>query len=256
MKYAIRKKALLLLMLAVSGMAQAQSLKDALYSGRLKSQPGMIIRKGDDLSQFIDTTTKAPLSDSAKALAKAQEAEARKQAAPMDLATMNRNNAAAAKAAPASTAKPATTPAANTGNVSVAAAADSTEATAATTETEVATEAATEPAPAAPAAPAKPKDNNAIWKDYMNSVVPVMQSELMNGKKIKKGTYYASVSYTIETDGQVTISDVLLTPENEGLKKQIKDRIEQETPQLTPVVNSSGTPRKVTRKYNFTLTKD
>ena len=53
------KKALLFLLLISSVFAQAQTLKDALFSGKLKNDPGTVIRKGDDLSTKIDTTTHA-----------------------------------------------------------------------------------------------------------------------------------------------------------------------------------------------------
>lgn len=52
----------ILALLVVSSLAvsaqQKQSLKDLLYSGKLKSDSGTVIRKGDDLSSKIDTTTK------------------------------------------------------------------------------------------------------------------------------------------------------------------------------------------------------
>ncbi len=52
----------ILALLVVSSLAvnaqQKQSLKDLLYSGKLKSDSGTVIRKGDDLSSKIDTSTK------------------------------------------------------------------------------------------------------------------------------------------------------------------------------------------------------
>jgi hypothetical protein len=54
------KKILLLAILASALSGNAQSLKDALYSGKLKLDTGQVIRKGDDLSSKIDTTTRKP----------------------------------------------------------------------------------------------------------------------------------------------------------------------------------------------------
>ena len=53
------KKGFLLLLLISSFFANAQSLKEALYGGKLKNEAGTVIRKGDDLSTKIDTATKA-----------------------------------------------------------------------------------------------------------------------------------------------------------------------------------------------------
>lgn len=227
------KKSIIILFLAVSGMAQAQSLKEALFSGKLKNQPGMIIRKGDDLSQFIDTSRKAPTPTVAVA------------PTTPGVAT---TPAAATTTAPANT-KPANTAGTDTQAATTATQtqADAVAANENTTETTVA---------ALPPAPEKPKDNNALMKDYMASVLSVVKEEGLSNKKIKKGTYYGTVSYTIETDGVVTVTDILLTPENDVLKKQLKERIDAEAPKLNPVLNSAGVARKLQRKYNFNITKE
>lgn len=61
------KKGFLILFLGIAGVTQAQqSLKDALFSGKLKNQPGGVIRKGDDLSTKIDTAQAAPVEATAQ----------------------------------------------------------------------------------------------------------------------------------------------------------------------------------------------
>lgn len=227
------KKSIIILFLAVSGMAQAQSLKEALFSGKLKNQPGMIIRKGDDLSQFIDTSRKAPTPT---------------------VAVAPTTPGVATTPAAATTTAPANTKPANTAGTDTQAA---TTATQTQTDAVAANENTTETTVAAPPpAPEKPKDNNALMKDYMASVLSVVKEEGLSNKKIKKGTYYGTVSYTIETDGVVTVTDILLTPENDVLKKQLKERIDAEAPKLNPVLNSAGVARKLQRKYNFNITKE
>lgn len=211
------KKGMLLLLLAGSIFAHGQSLKEALYSGKLKNTPGAVIRKGDDLTSKIDTTNKVATADTAVT----------KTALPTD----------------ASTQRPAVQ--------SDSAALSTTDKQDTTSSTDTATaQAASTPEAAAP------KDNNAIWKAYVNTVIPTLQTEVLSSKKVKKGSYYVLVSYTIDTDGQVAVSDVFLSPESTFLQQQIKERLDAEAPRLNPVLNSSGTPRKVTRKYNFTLSKE
>lgn len=214
-----------LLFLLSGFFVQAQSLKDALFSGKLKNQPGTVIRKGDDLASKMDTAYKVPAADTAKAGATASvtESATKTQASQADISA----------------------PTATTANKDVAnaqpdsAAATTTETTGTPKETV-----------------AKPKDNNAIWKEYINNLTANLKTEVLSSKKVKKGDYYVLVSYAIETDGKVTVTDVFVDPENSFLQQQIKDKISLEAPQLNPVLNSAGAPRKVNKKANFTLTKE
>lgn len=55
------KKGILLIAVIAWINAGAQSLKQLLYSGKLKSDTGSVVRKGDDLSTKIDTSTRKPV---------------------------------------------------------------------------------------------------------------------------------------------------------------------------------------------------
>lgn len=215
------KKGIFLLLLVSSVCVQAQSLKDALYGGKLKNGPGTVIRKGDDLTK-IDTTRQV---------------------------------------APGETAKSETTPAALDSSVQTTAVPSDSAAIVSTTneggdstvstDTAASTEAANTPEVAAPV-----RNNNTIWKAYMDSVAGVLKTEALPSKKVKRGSYYVLVSYTIGTDGEVTVGDVFLSPENAYLQQQVKDRLALEAPRLDPVLNSAGKPRQVNKKANFTLVKE
>lgn len=211
-------------MLLVAGFtAQGQSLKDALYGGKLKNQPGTVIRKGEDLSTKIDTTTK---TDTVQKVASADSAKAR--------------------------------PAASEAAVKKPAEAKTSEVVAATTVADsVAQVTVQEPAPpvAEPVAAVPAKDNNALWKEYINGMLPAFHSEMLPNKKVKKGSYSVMVTYAIDTDGQTAVTDVFVAPDNDFIKEQVKTRL-MDSPKLTPVLNSAGATRKVTRRYSFTLTKD
>ena len=99
------------------------------------------------------------------------------------------------------------------------------------------------------------KDNNKIWKEYMDSMAITFKDEVLTSKKIKDGTYAILVDYEIGPDGQVTIKEVYPSPDNSTLAKEIKQRLILTAPNLNPVMGSTGKPRKVVKKYNFTLTK-
>lgn len=213
------KKGLLFLLLANSFFANAQSLKEALYSGKLKNDPGTVIRKGDDLASKMDTATRKP-----------QVKDSMMAKATIDLVDSSSKVVMQTNGATTTTDKNTNTE---------------------TATTETTTENTAPPAEAAPAA----KDNNALWKDYVTSVTNALKTEVMPSKKVKNGTYYVSITYVIGTDGQITINNVLLTPENSFLQQQIKDRFAIDTPKMTPVLSSSGAPRKVNKNFNFTLTK-
>lgn len=212
------KKGIVLLLLISSVVVNAQSLKEALYGGKLKNKPGEVIRKDDDLSKMIDTTTrKVSPNDSLPSTT-----------SPMTLEDMSRW----ANAPDTATRKIA----GNTGNP-----ADST-------------------GQSAPVASgenrAEPKDNETLLSDYFNAVITALQTEVLSSKKIKKGTYYVSVPYTIDTDGMFTANKILLTPENDYLHEQIKNRLLFDIPRFTPALSPSGQPRSVNRNYTFTLDKE
>lgn len=204
------KKAILFVLIAgcFAANAQAQSLKDLLYSGKLKKDSNVVIRKGEDLSTRIDTGTKKP-AEPAKAVTTA---------------------GAEGKAANVMT---------DSSGLAIAP----------TDSTTAVTSVAPNPAPPA-------KNNNQLWKEYTDSLVSTLKTDVLPSKKIKSGTYYLYVDYELGTEGQVDVISVVASPENDFLAQQVKERILYSGLQLTPVLDSSNKPRKVKRKYNFNITKE
>ena len=227
----MKKGIFLLLLISSLFAADAQSLKDALYGGKLKNQPGTVVRKGDDLAKL----------------------EAEKKEAELRVVDSLRTDSLAKL-----TAKIAADSAGRTDSVlitSIATGDTTMQANATATTASEGTEAIKEAeAPAENAV--DPKDNNALLKAYMDGLVTTFKSEVLSSKKVKNGSYYVLVSYAIETDGQLAITDVFVSPENDFMQKQIKERLALETPKLNPVLSSSGKARKVNKKYNFTLVKE
>ena len=107
------------------------------------------------------------------------------------------------------------------------------------------------PVPAAPV-----KTNTRLWKEYTDSLVKVLNTEVMKSKQIKKDTYYVSIDYEIGTDGIVNVLNVLSTPSNALLQSNVKQMLESNPPRLNPFLDSSNQPKKVKRKQNFTITKE
>ncbi|MBS1654574.1 MAG: hypothetical protein JSU05_07005 [Bacteroidetes bacterium] len=100
-----------------------------------------------------------------------------------------------------------------------------------------------------------PKDNNAAWKEYIDSFKSTLAAEVLPDKKIKPGTYYVLLDYSIEADGQVTINSVSPSPENSYLQQQIRERLTLTAPKLAPVEGTNGKPRKVNKKYTLIVAK-
>jgi hypothetical protein len=211
------KKSILLLLLVASFAANAQSLKDLLYSGKLKNDSGTTVRKGDDLSSKIDTAKKKPVEQPKVNLA----------VVPKDSVT-----AKTASPVPSDSATGAITTGTENTNAPV-----NTTATANNTTTNAT------------------KDNNAIWKQFIDSSISTWKTEVLPNKKVKSGTYYIFVEYEIGTDGQIGINNVSCSPESSFLQQQVKSTLTLSAPQMNPVLFSNGKPRKATKKYNFTLTK-
>ncbi len=194
------KKAILFLVVITTVTANAQSLKDALYGGKLKTDSNTVLRKGDDLSTKIDTSTKKKPVVPEKDMSAALSMDSIKK-------WTTKPDSAAAVVAPV-------------GNTAVT------------------------------------KDNNKLWKEFVDSLVSTLKQEVLTSKKINKGDYFITVDYAIAIDGQVAITNVLLVPENKFLGEQVKERLSIDTPRLNPVLAGNGQPRKVTKRYNFTLTKN
>jgi hypothetical protein len=205
------KKGILFLLLAglFAANAHGQSLKDLLYSGKLKKDSNTVIRKGDDLSAKIDTSTKKPV-----------EQETVKTTA----ANVNLGKKAGAQADSAGLIVDTDSPAITANNIN----SNSTPA----------------------------KNNNAVFKEYMDSLSSTLKTDVLPPKKIKSDTYYLYVDYEIGTDGQVNVTNVVSSPENSFLQDQVKQRLVLDAPKLDPVLDSTNKPRKVKRKYNFNITKE
>ncbi len=195
------KKAMLLLLVAATfTAANAQSLKDALYGGKLKTDSGSVLRKGDDLSSKIDSNRKKPVVEEKKIAGAVTMDSIKKWTTKADTTNktpIDKSDALAVK-----------------------------------------------------------KDNNKLWKEFMDTVISTLKSEVMASKKFKKGDYYVMVDYTIGVDGLVTIGNVFVSPENKTLETQVKERFNIDTPKLNPVLGSNGVPRKTVKRSNFTLTSD
>jgi hypothetical protein len=209
---AIMKKGILFLLLAglFAANAHAQSLKDLLYSGKLKKDSNTVIRKGDDLSSKIDTSTKKPVEQETVKTTTANVELGRKAGAQADSAGLIVD----------------------------------TEDSSATTANNINSN----------STPAK--NNNAVFKEYMDSLSSTLKTDVLPSKKIKSDTYYLYVDYEIGTDGQVNVTNVVSSPENSFLQDQVKQRLVLDAPKLDPVLDSSNKPRKVKRKYNFNITKE
>lgn len=193
------KNAILFLLVILTVTSQAQSLKDALYGGKLKTDSGSVLRKGDDLSSKIDSNRKKTIVEEKKMSGAITLDSIKKWTSTTDTAKSN---------------------------------IDKTDAN------------------------AVKKDNNKLWKEFVDTIVSTLKTEVLGAKKVKKGEYYIMVDYTIEVDGKVTIGNVFVTPENKTLETQVKERFNIDTPKLNPVLGSNGAPRKTVKRSNFTLSGD
>ncbi len=188
------KKLLFLVLIVISAQADAQSLKDLLFSGKMKTDSGTVVRKGEDLKDKVDTATKKP--------------------APV----------ASEKAKPAS----GNTDSVKTASVPVAVPAPANS---------EAVKPAEEAAPASPQATAT-RDNNRIWKEFVDTVLGSIRAEVLSSKKIKKADYSITIDYAINVDGSVTIGNIFVSPESSQLQEQLKERLGIDTPRLSPMVNT------------------
>ena len=194
------KRSILLVVLAASFSVNAQSLKELLYSGKLKSDTGTVVRKSDDLSKKIDTSKKKPV-DIARAKSPTTSGDSSLSVENDKVDT----SGAAAVIGPKEF---------NTAS----------------------------------------KDNNKIWKEFIDSVTSTLKTEVLPSKKIKSDTYYILIEYEIGADGQIAINNVSCSPENSFLQQQVKERLTLTAPQMNPLL-TNGKARKVVKKYTLILPK-
>jgi hypothetical protein len=195
--------------------ANSQSLKEALYGGRLKADTGAVLRKGDS-AKIRENMAQKVVEDSVKkdAIVVAKEAA---------VAEGKDTTGMIASIDPLS------------GAVSVSV--DSTLVKAAAAEK------------------AAPKDNNEAWKLYMDEMTTSIKAEALQSSKVKKGNYFVLIDYKINTDGQVSVTSVSVDPENSFLEQNIKDRLTLNPAKLFPIIDNNGRARTVNRKQTLNLVK-
>jgi len=222
---------LTIMLLAISG--KSQSLLDAVYGGKIKADTGAVLRKSDSL-KIKENMAQKIMADSIRKdsinAAIAAAAVAKQNAAVSNNDTIAISNTGVAP-------NPGTVP--NTGTVVGTSAAAVVGAESVTPEVPV----------------AAPKDNNKIWKAFIDSFTTTIKSEVLTSGKIKKGTYSVLINYEIKPDGQVNINNVASDPQSSFLDEQIKLRLTLDTPQLNPVLGTNGQPRTVAKKQMLTLVK-
>jgi hypothetical protein len=184
------KAILIFVMLFIVSSANSQTLKDALFSGKLKTDSSSTIKKGDSLTLLPDSVVKARMDSLKK-----------------EIAQKNPGKNIIADSATASSGS------------------------------------------------ATPEDNNSIWKKFIDEYTEIVNKEIQASSKVKKGTYAILIEYYIETDGNITTSNVYCTPENSFIVEQIKVRMMMDAPKLSPVLMSNGKPRRALKKQTLTFVK-
>jgi hypothetical protein len=221
---AAMKKGILFLLIAFSFTAKAQSLKDLLYSGKLRNDSNTVVRKTDDLKSKTDSTDRK---------AAAERAASQTVVAVIPGDSLKRGNLPADSNAAIATVK-----------------------TGAPVEASQGIDSAGNAQPEVVTSPAPVKSNSKIWKEYTESLVTTLKAEVLSNKKVKKETYYVLADYEIGADGQATLINVTVSPDNAFLLEQVKQRLADNPPAFTPVMDSSNQPKKVKRKFNFYVTKE
>ena len=194
----------------------AQSLKDSLFSGKLKADSNLV--KKSKINE------QKPVADTAKKITPATV----KKATPDSVAVVIKNDPNKVV----------------TDSVQV----QTVTAETITTETVTAENATANP-------PQRYEDNNKVWKKFTDQHIAIINTEVLPSKKIKKGTYSVMIEYEIGTDGVVTTKNVTSTPSNDYLVEQVKERMMANAPQLAPMIRD-GVPRKSSRRQVINFTKE
>lgn len=202
--------------------AKSQSLKEALYSGKLKADTGAVIRKGDSLKIQENMAQKVIADSINKVVADSIKKEAI-EVAKKEAIEVAKEKAIAEGKDTTAIDTTAIINAINTGT--------------------------------SPEEKTIPADNNKIWKTFIDSVTTVIKSEVITSNKLKKGAYSVLIEYEIKPDGQIDINSVAADPQNSFLEGQIKVRLTLDAPKLNPVMGTNGKPRTVAKKQMLSFVK-
>ena len=207
------KAIILFTLILLTFTVKSQSLKEALYSGKLKADTGTVIRKGDSL-KIRENMAQKVVADSLNMAQKIIADSIKKE-----VIAVEKEKAIAAGMD--------TTAIINTATV----------------------------AETLPAEKTIPKDNNKIWKTFIDSMTIAIKSEVITSNKLKKGAYSVLIEYEIKPDGQININSVTSDPQNSYLEGQIKVKLMLDAPQLNPVMGTNGKPRTVVKKQLLSFVK-
>src|SRR5258705_4909211 len=101
----------------------------------------------------------------------------------------------------------------------------------------------------------KYSDNNRTCKKFTDEYTKIINTEMSNTKKIKKGGYTVTLEYEIGTDGIVTTKNIICDPKSESLVNLIQEKMMANAPQLAPqIVN--GAPRKSSKRQILVFVKE
>lgn len=203
--------------------AKSQSLKEALYGGKLKADTGAVLRKGDS-QKIQENMAQKVITDSVnKVVADSIKKETIETAKKEAIEVAKEKAIAEGK---------------DTTNIDTTAAINAMNAETAKAETK-----------------AMSKDNNVVWKTYIDEMTTSIKAEALQSNKVKKGNYFVLIDYKVNPDGQVSITSVSVDPENSFLEQNIKDRLTLNPAKLNPIVDATGRARTVNRKQTLNLSK-
>lgn len=209
------KSIVIIFLLVITSQVKAQSLKDALYAGKLKADTGSVVKKGDSLQLRTEAEVKAA------AIAAKVKADSIKIASTVSAPKVGDSS-------PNNNGTIANTVKADTVNGVV--------------QTDV-------------NAPAPVLDNNKVWKKFVDEYTGIIKTEILTSKKVKAGAYSVLIQYEIGADGEVITNSISVSPENSFIVDQVKQRMMMNTPKLTPPAAVNGKVRTVVKKQMLTFIK-
>lgn len=217
------KAIILFTVILLACSAKSQSLKEALYGGKLKADTGAVLRKGDNQKIQENMAQKVTEDSVNKVVADSIKKEV-VQAARKEAVEVAKEKAIAEGK--------------DTTNIDTTAAINAMNAETAKAETK-----------------AVSKDNTVVWKTYIDEMTASIKAEALQSNKVKKGNYFVLIDYKVNPDGQVSITSVSVDPQNSFLEQNIKDRLTLNPAKLNPIVDGTGRARTVNRKQTLNLSK-
>lgn len=93
-----------------------------------------------------------------------------------------------------------------------------------------------------------------LWKRFIENNTNIINDQVNDNRKVKKGTYNVEIEYEIGLNGRITTRSVTVEPNNPYILDHFNELMKR-TPVLSPPIYADGKPRVSVARQPVTIVK-